>query len=42
VPASRYSFLLRYLTRHSIGVFAGYRVALGAIVPALAAGGAIS
>jgi undecaprenyl-diphosphatase len=36
------AFLLRYLTRHSIGVFAGYRVALGAIVPALAAGGAIS
>jgi undecaprenyl-diphosphatase len=36
------AFLLRYLTRHSIGVFAGYRMALGAVVLALAAGGAIS
>jgi undecaprenyl-diphosphatase len=36
------AFLLRYLTRHSIGVFAGYRMALGAIVVALAGGGAIS
>jgi undecaprenyl-diphosphatase len=36
------AFLLRYLTRHSIGVFAGYRMVLGAIVLALAAGGAIS
>jgi undecaprenyl-diphosphatase len=36
------AFLLRYLTRHSIGVFAGYRIALGATVLPLAAGGAIS
>jgi undecaprenyl-diphosphatase len=36
------AFLLRYLTRHSIGVFAGYRMGLGAIVVALAGGGAIS
>jgi undecaprenyl-diphosphatase len=36
------AFLLRYLTRHSIGVFAGYRIVLGVIVLALAAGGAIS
>jgi undecaprenyl-diphosphatase len=36
------AFLLRYLVRHSIGVFAGYRIALGALVIALAASGAIS
>jgi undecaprenyl-diphosphatase len=36
------AFLLRYLTRHSIGVFAAYRMALGAIVVTLAADGAIS
>jgi undecaprenyl-diphosphatase len=31
------AFLLRYLVRHSIGVFAAYRVAIGLIVIALAA-----
>jgi undecaprenyl-diphosphatase len=36
------AFLLRYLTRHSIGVFAGYRIALGTTVLGLSAGGAIS
>jgi undecaprenyl-diphosphatase len=36
------AFLLRYLVRHSIGVFVGYRVVLGALVIALAAAGAIS
>jgi undecaprenyl-diphosphatase len=36
------AFLLRYLVRHSIAVFAGYRIVLGALVIALAAGGAIS
>jgi undecaprenyl-diphosphatase len=36
------AFLLRYLVRHSIGVFAGYRIALGVLVIALAASGAIS
>jgi undecaprenyl-diphosphatase len=36
------AFLLRYVARHSIGVFAAYRIALGAIVIALAASGAIS
>jgi undecaprenyl-diphosphatase len=36
------AFLLRYLARHSIAVFVGYRVALGALVIALAASGAIS
>jgi undecaprenyl-diphosphatase len=36
------AFLLRYLVRHSIGVFAGFRIALGALVIALAASGAIS
>jgi undecaprenyl-diphosphatase len=35
------AFLLRYLARHSIAVFVGYRVALGALVIALAASGAI-
>jgi undecaprenyl-diphosphatase len=36
------AFLLRYLVRHSIGVFAAYRIVLGALVIALAASGAIS
>ena len=36
------AFLLRYLARHSIVVFVGYRVVLGAFVIALAASGAIS
>src|SRR5919107_4007047 len=36
------ALLLRYLERHSIGVFLGYRVVLGALVLALAAAGAIS
>ena len=36
------AFLLRYLARHSIAVFVAYRVALGALVIALAASGAIS
>jgi undecaprenyl-diphosphatase len=36
------AFLLRYLARHSIGVFVAYRVLLGALVIALAASGAIS
>jgi undecaprenyl-diphosphatase len=36
------AFLLRYLERHSIGVFVGYRIVLGALVIALAASGAIS
>jgi undecaprenyl-diphosphatase len=36
------AFLLRYLERHSIGVFVGYRVVLGALVIVLAAAGAIN
>jgi undecaprenyl-diphosphatase len=36
------AFLLRYLARHTIAVFVGYRVVLGAMVIALAASGAIS
>jgi undecaprenyl-diphosphatase len=36
------AFLLRFLTRHSIGVFCGYRIALGVIVLALAGAGVIS
>jgi undecaprenyl-diphosphatase len=36
------AFLLRYLVRHSIGVFVAYRVVLGALVITLAATGAIS
>ncbi len=36
------AFLLRYLVRHSIGVFAAYRILLGVLVIALAASGAIS
>ena len=35
-------FLLRYLARHSLYVFVGYRVVLGAVVIALTAAGAIS
>ena len=36
------AFLLRYLTRHSIGVFAGYRMALGTAVLGLSAANVIS
>jgi undecaprenyl-diphosphatase len=36
------AFLLRYLERHSIAVFVGYRLVLGVIVLALATTGAIS
>jgi undecaprenyl-diphosphatase len=36
------AFLLRYLARHTIAVFVGYRVVLGVAVIALAASGAIS
>jgi undecaprenyl-diphosphatase len=36
------SFLLRYVARHSLLAFVGYRVALGALVLAMTAGGAIS
>jgi undecaprenyl-diphosphatase len=36
------AWLLHYLTTHSVGVFVGYRIALGAAVLALAATGAIS
>jgi undecaprenyl-diphosphatase len=36
------AFLLRYLVRHSIGVFAAYRVAVGALVIVLAATNVIS
>jgi undecaprenyl-diphosphatase len=36
------SFLLRYLARHSLGVFVAYRFAIGALVIALTAAGAIS
>ena len=36
------AFLLRYLVRHSIGVFVAYRVVLGALVISLASAGAIS
>jgi undecaprenyl-diphosphatase len=35
------AWLLRYLTTHSVGIFVGYRVALGALVIALTAAGAI-
>ena len=35
-------FLLRYLARHTLGVFVGYRIAVGALVIVLAAVGAIS
>ena len=36
------AWLLHYLTTHSVGVFVGYRIALGAAVLALAGAGAIS
>jgi undecaprenyl-diphosphatase len=36
------ALLLRYLARHTIAVFVGYRVVLGVMVIALAASGAIS
>jgi undecaprenyl-diphosphatase len=36
------SFLLRFITRHGLVPFVVYRVALGALVLALTAGGAIS
>ena len=36
------AFLLRYLARHSLIAFVGYRVVLGAVVIALTAAGAIS
>jgi undecaprenyl-diphosphatase len=36
------AFLLRWLARHSIGVFVGYRVLLGAGVIALASAGVIA
>jgi undecaprenyl-diphosphatase len=36
------AFLLRYLVRHSIAVFVGYRIVLGAGVIALAAAGVIN
>jgi undecaprenyl-diphosphatase len=36
------AWLLRFLVRHSIGVFAIYRIALGALVLSLTASGAIS
>jgi undecaprenyl-diphosphatase len=35
------AWLLRYLTTHSVGIFVGYRVALGALVLVLTAAGAI-
>ncbi|MCU0308105.1 MAG: undecaprenyl-diphosphate phosphatase [Thermoleophilia bacterium] len=36
------AFLLRYLARHSLGIFVWYRVVLGVLVIALAAAGTIS
>jgi len=36
------AFLLRYLTRHGLGIFVAYRVVLGTIVLVLAADGTIS
>ncbi len=36
------ALLLRFLTRHSIGVFCGYRIALGVLVLGLAGAGVIS
>ncbi len=36
------AFLLRYLARHTLGVFVAYRVVLGTLVIVLAAAGAIS
>ena len=36
------AWLLRYLATHSVGIFVGYRIVLGAVVLALAATGVIS
>ena len=36
------AFLLRYLTRHGLGIFVAYRIVLGAVVLALAVTGVIS
>ncbi|MDQ1738355.1 MAG: undecaprenyl-diphosphatase, partial [Pseudonocardiales bacterium] len=36
------AWLLRYVSRHSTFVFIGYRVALGALLLGLLAGGALS
>ena len=36
------AWLLRYLSTHSLGIFVVYRIALGVLVLALAATGAIS
>jgi undecaprenyl-diphosphatase len=36
------AFLLRWLVRHTLGIFIAYRIVLGALVIALAASGAIS
>ena len=36
------AFLLRYLVTHNLSVFVAYRIALGLVVIALAASGAIS
>jgi undecaprenyl-diphosphatase len=36
------AFLLRYLARHSLLVFAGYRLVLGTLVLVLTAAGTIS
>jgi undecaprenyl-diphosphatase len=36
------AWLLRYLATHSVGLFVGYRIALGAAVLALTAAGLIS
>src|SRR5919112_660070 len=36
------AFLLRFVARHSLGAFVAYRLALGVLVLALVAGGAIS
>lgn len=36
------AFLLRWLVRHNLGVFVGYRIVLGAVVLALTGAGAIS
>ncbi|HMJ02216.1 MAG TPA: undecaprenyl-diphosphate phosphatase [Conexibacter sp.] len=36
------AFLLRYLTRHGLGIFVGYRFVVGALVIALAATGTIA
>jgi undecaprenyl-diphosphatase len=36
------AWLIRYLGTHSLGIFVGYRIALGALVLILTAAGAIS